>query len=129
MGLSSALSKCRGLCELEVFTLFENDVELDLVSSISSTIMERIVFTHTTTFWPPPDHAFWTQLDVILTRLVGRLERGLRLELEFRNFISTRCEGSDFGEHLPKFVERGRVSVFGTRNDLIYCSDDVRERR
>ena len=129
MGLSTALSHCRELCELEVFALSLNDLELNLVSSITSTNIEKIILTHSTAFRLPTGHAYWTQLDDILIRLVGRLERGLRLEVAFRDVTVTWRRRSDLGEHLPMFVKKGRMMVFDIRKRPIYCSDDFGERR
>ena len=129
VGLSSSLSQCRELCELEVFALSLNDVELDLVSSITSATIEKIILTHSTAFRLPAGHAYWMQLDDVLIQLVGRLERGLRLGVEFRDVTVTWRGRPDLGEHLPMFVEKGRMMVFDIKDKLIYCSDDVGERR
>jgi len=78
------LSNCRELCELEIYASCPKSPELDLILSITSTKIQRIVFTRT----PYQDNQVvrpetWAKLDNSLCRLVDRLECGLQLEVEF----------------------------------------------
>jgi hypothetical protein len=109
----SAFSHCRKLCELEVRALGRNEAELKLLSSITSTKIEKIIITHSASFWFLVGQAYWTQLDDILNRLVGQLEQGLGLEVEFRKMdVPEREIRPDLGKFLPMFMKKGRVKVF-----------------
>lgn len=106
-----------------------DDVDLNLLSSVTSTKIEKITITSSTASRLPAGHARWVRLDDILNRLVEGLERGLKLEVEFRKVRAPWVGRElDLGERLPMFVKRGRMTVFD-KNGLIYCSDGVGERR
>jgi len=86
--------------------------ESNLISSITSTNIQRITFT------PPlshkrqsvPDRPDWTKLDNCLCQLVGRLERGVRLEVVFQALDRPWWSGElDFEKYLPRVFEKGRV--------------------
>jgi len=88
-------------------------MELDLISSITSTNIRKITFTQRVASkgQTGPDHPNWTQLDNSLCRLVDRLESGLRLEVEFRA-VSARAwwnEELGFKKYLPRFYEKGEA--------------------
>ena len=123
------LSACRELLELEfeISAYPLNEMELDFISSITSTNIEKIIINRSAELNHPVDDAVWTQLDDILTELAGR--RGyqlVRLEVEFRG-------NWDFDQkmnYLPKFVERGRMIVCDRWSSYpIYCSDGPRGRK
>ena len=80
------LSNCPELRELEINAWHPGTVELDLISSITSTNIRKITFTQSLAPNRPtvPDHPNWTRLDNSLCRLVDRSECGLRLEVGFR---------------------------------------------
>jgi hypothetical protein len=125
----SALSHCRELRELEVAARDWDNAELKLLSSITSTKIEKITITHSASFWSPEGHPYWTQLDDILNQLARRLECGLRLEVEFRDVDTPGRETmSDLRKRLPMFVNKGQVRVFDN-DGSVYCSGDVGERR
>ena len=97
-------------------------MELDLLSSVTSTSVNN----YSTAFRLPAGHAYWTRLDGILIRLVGRLERRLRLKVEFWDVGVTWSGRLNVGTRLPVFVKIGRMEVFDSEDGLIYC---VREQR
>ena len=97
---------------------------LDTISSITSTNVEKIIIKHKTAFSHLAGGIFWTSLDDILTELVGRPGYKLRLEAEFRGCRGV--EGNEFDQkviHLPRFVKKGRMTVWDCGNELVYCSD------
>lgn len=116
------LSHCRELCELEFRSLGSNDTELDVISSIESRKIEKIIFANTNAFGHLVDNAFWTRLDDILIELVGRLD--CKLEVEFRDAKLGTKGWFNKKAPLPKFVEEGRVIVSDELGDLVYCSDE-----
>lgn len=119
----SVLAHCQELCELEVFALSLDDAELNLLSSITSMSVEKIILTHSTAFRLPAGHAYWAQLDHILVQLVERSERGLRLEVEFRDVSVTWRGDADLGKCLPAFLRKGGMMVSDTKNEVVYRSD------
>jgi len=108
------LSTCRELRELQICALYLGTMELNLVSSITSTNIQRITFTQPIGFEEPtvPDYCDWAVLDNSLCWLVDRLESGLWLEVEFQAFnLPTWWNGElDCEKWLPRFYERGGVS-------------------
>jgi hypothetical protein len=69
------------------------------------------------------------ELDDLLVKLVERLRYNLGLDMEFRD-VSLAWHGKrDFGECLPMFVERGRITVIDVEGQLIYRSDEGGERK
>ena len=56
-----------------------------------------------------PDPETWAQLDNSLCEIVDRLERGLRLEVEFRSLDKTAWWGGQFSFEmcLPRSYEKG----------------------
>ena len=121
----SVFSHCQELCELEIVTPNQDDVELNLLSSITSAKIEKIVISRSTAFQLPVVHAYWSRLDDILSRLVEGLEPGLRLVVEFRE-VSIGLDERRL-ERLPMFLKKGRMAIFD-ENELLYCSDNVGER-
>ena len=120
------LSPCHELreFELETWDYPPNFRELNTISSIISTNVEKIIIKHWKAFCYLPCDVFWTSLDHILTELVGRPGYKFRLEVEFREYYGV--EGSKFdqkGTHLPRFVEKGRMTVWNCEGELVYCSD------
>jgi hypothetical protein len=124
------LSHCSELRELEAFVMFANDAELDLISSITSTKIEKITLAHSPAFELPADDTYWTRLDDILVKLAERSTHPPGLEVEF---LRVRCwderPKSDLAEYLPKFVEVGWVMVLDWEGNLICSSDGARGGR
>ena len=83
-------------------------MELDLISSITSTNIQKIRFAVS----PVQDRPGWTQLDDSLCRLVDRLECGLRLEMSFRDAAMQKWWTGEqvLEKHLPRFYEKGGIS-------------------
>ena len=111
MGNPLSLSNYREFRELEIYAAYPETLELNLISSIASTNIQRIAFTQASTPREPPGpgHPCWTQLDDSLCRLVGQLKCGLRLEVEFR-VLNTQAWWSGelgFKKYLPRFYEKG----------------------
>lgn len=112
LGVPLTLSNCRELRELEICALCPRTMELDLISSITSANIRRISFTPLLSLegQSDPDHTDWAKLDNSLCQLVGRLERGARLEVEFQALNTQAWSGVlDFKKYLPKFYEKGGV--------------------
>ena len=105
------LSNCRELRELEICPLRLGPVELDLISSITSTNIQRIIFTQCLPPYELPlsDIPHWPILDDSLCRLVDRLECGRRLEVEFRGLNALAWWGGELGfkKCLPRSYEKG----------------------
>lgn len=119
-----ALSPCRKLRELEfeVSAYPLREKELDIVSSITSTNIEKIIINRRAAFYPVGD-VVWTQLDNILTELAEKSEHNVRLKVEFRGgWIAERKE-FDQKSHLPKLIGKGQVTIWDGLDKLIYCSD------
>ena len=125
------LSHCRELREFEAYLLHANDAELDLVSSITSTKIEKITFAHSPAFDLPTRHTYWARLDDVLVELVGRSEYKLRLEVEFQGVYVAPSKKSEsyLTKRLPKFVEKGRMVVLGPGGNVLYCSDEAKGER
>ena len=115
------LSHCRELREFEAYLLHANDAELDLVSSITSTKIEKIIFAHSPTFDLPTRHTYWAWLDDVLVELVGRSEYKLRLEMGFQGVYVAPSKKSEsyLTKRLPKFVEKGRMVVLGPGGNVL----------
>ncbi|KAF9645178.1 hypothetical protein BDM02DRAFT_3120600 [Thelephora ganbajun] len=126
---SLTLSHCRELREFEIYAPRPNDTDLNLISSITPTNIQKIILTHSTAFRFSAAHTYWTRFDDVLIQLINRSEYKLRLEVEFQGVYDTRGEKSVLKMYLPRFHEKGRVTILSTRNELIYCSDEARGRR
>ncbi|KAF9645698.1 hypothetical protein BDM02DRAFT_3119791 [Thelephora ganbajun] len=128
LGDHLTLLGCRELRELEICLSSAENAETDLISSISSPNIQKIIFTQSHAF----DERFvgdpsWPRLENSLCRLVDQLERKHRLEVEFHVY---NMEGGnvDFETYLPKFREKGRVMVLDrTTKMVVYCSDRVKQ--
>jgi len=116
LGDHFTLSDCRELCELEIYASSPGTAELNVISSIASTKIQKMKFTRKIS--PETlyiDHPNWKLLDNSLCRLVGQLESGLRLEVEFRELNGTPFwRGEGFEMRLPRFCEEGGVRGIGT---------------
>lgn len=121
-----ALSHCQELREFEAFALYLNDAELDLISSITSTKIEKIIFTHAPAFELSVGHTYWTRLDDALVKLAERSKRKLRLEVAFRCVNGVWDDKPDLRKYLPRFVEKGRMTVLGHEYEVLYSSDEVK---
>ena len=108
------LSNCQELCDLYIYMSQPWIVEPGLISSITSTNIQRITFNHQflPDELPEQDRPDWTQLDNSLCRLVDRLERGLQLEVNFDSAAIQRWWTGELGlkKCLPRFYEKGGVS-------------------
>ena len=108
------LSNCQELRELDLSVMHPWRVELGLISSITSTHMQRITFNHPRMYHELPvrDRPDWTQFDDSLCRLVDRSERGLRLEVSFYKPPMQVWWTGELGlkKRLPRFYEKGGVS-------------------
>ena len=102
-----------------------NDAEVVLLSSIASTKIKRIIIKFSPAFELPVGHTHWKGLDAVLVRLAEQSEYKLRLEVEFRGTydMSDKCQEPDLTKYLPRFVERGRMVVFGPDEKVLFCSD------
>ena len=90
-----------------------------------SEYIKKIVFSRLGASNAVVDGAFWMTLDDILIELVKRPECKLRLEVEFRGYWHAGEQRFDKQIRLPKFVEKGRMTVWDCWNSRkIYCSDD-----
>jgi hypothetical protein len=124
----SIFTRCRELRELEIVAQFLSYKNLDLISSISSTKIEKIILTRSVVFRFSEARTAWARLDKILVQLVHRSKRST-LEVEFRD-VSVTWEGKlNLGKYLPMFVEKGRMTVLDPEGQLIYCSDGAAEGR
>lgn len=115
---SLMLSHCQKLRELEVYMPRANDAELNLISSITSTKIEKIILTCSPAFGLSASDTYWTRLDEMLVELAGRSKR--KLEMEFRSVSDGKLVTVNY---LPKFRGKGRVVVFGGQREMIHCSD------
>ncbi|KAF9791921.1 hypothetical protein BJ322DRAFT_1102454 [Thelephora terrestris] len=117
------LSHCRELRELEASTLCLKDAKLGLLSSITSTKIEKIILASQYGFERLVEQTHWTKLDAVLIELAERSMHGPRLEVAFRDVNGGWDKNTDFSKYLPKFVERGRVVVLGRGHEV--PSDEV----
>jgi len=105
------LSGCQELRELEIYALRPGALELNLISSITSTKIRRITFTLPIAFRRQAvlDSPNWIELDDSLCRLVDRSEDGVQLEVEFRALNAQAWWNGDLGfkRYLPRFYEKG----------------------
>lgn len=106
-----------------------NDAELRLISSITSTSIEKITLNHSPAFKLPVGDPYWARLDAVLTKLAERSKYMLGLEVAFWYFEGVWDEESDLAEYLPKFAEKGRMTVLSNNREVLYTSDDVWKRR
>ena len=106
-----------------------NGMELDIIPSVTSTKIEKIVIAGTAAFSYPVGNPFWTRLDVILIKLNERSKSKFGLDVEFCNTENVRGKVFDNKFHLPRFVEKGRMTVLDDLNELVYCSGEPKERK
>lgn len=109
------LSSCQELRELEIYALRPGTVELNLISSITSTNLRRIAFTQPLTLEGRTilDHPDWIRLDNSLCQLVDRLGCGPQLEVEFQALDAQIWWTAELGfkKHLPRFCEKRKAGV------------------
>ena len=124
------LSACHELRELE----FEisanplNEMELDFISSVASTNIEKIIINRSAELDHPVGDDFWTQLDDVLAELAERRECKLvRLEVEFwGNWgVVGGMERDQKMAFLPKFVEKGGMIFWVCWNSHPICCPDT----
>jgi hypothetical protein len=123
------LSHCLELRELEIVASRLTDAHLNLVSSITSSRIEKITLDRSPAFMLPAGHTYWTRLDEVFVRLVGRREYKAGLEVVFAGVVVAWDGKLDLGKYLPMFVEKGRMVVLDTKRRSIYRSDEAREKR
>ena len=102
------LSNCRELRELEIYASHPGTMELNLISSITSTKIQRIAFARALTLQGPPalGHSDWAKLDDSLCQLVDQSECGLQLEVDEQAWWGGEL---GFKKHLPRFHEKGEA--------------------
>ena len=100
------LSPCRELRKLE-FTAASLPEGLDLISSIQSTNIEKIIFNYDAT--DPPGHAVRTRLYGTVAELARRLGHGIKLDFRYGSSRRMVGEREGFGPRvrLPIFVGKG----------------------
>jgi len=125
------LSNCRGLRELQVSLPALAQDEISLLSSITSTNLQKIVLSARYGFersGEPAFAAYYQEIDDCLCQLVERLRRsGYKHELEVALHICGVPEDEKaLEEFLPKFKEQGRVTLMlgGEKRDT-FCSDSI----
>ena len=109
VGNPLTLARCRRLQELKINASEPAIAELNLISTIASTSIQRIVFSQTfvSQRLPAPDHPDWTRLDRSLCQLIGGSEQGLLLNVEFQALDTQAWWDGELGfrKHLPRFCE------------------------
>jgi len=109
VGNPLSLSNCRELRELRIYALHPGTPELNLISSITSTNIQKIAFTRP--YSPPEslplDHPNWTKLDYSLCQLVDRSECGLEVEFQALDVQAWWSGELGFKKYLPRFFEKG----------------------
>jgi hypothetical protein len=109
IGNPLTLSNCRQLHQLSIRMSPPDDLDLDLLSSITSTSIEKITFTLSNTHRFPPDHIYWSRVDGRLCQLADRLGRQGRLEIEIR--VYHLVHDARHTDYLLGFQEKGQVRV------------------
>src|ERR1700759_3143755 len=97
-------------------------MELNLISSITSTNIQKITFIKARGFPESPQgHTYWTKLDTSLCQLINQSRCKFPLEAEFQvAHMDVRGRKQDFGKYLPRFIEsNGRVRVVNKSNSTI----------
>ena len=106
------------------------------LSSITSTKLRKIIFSEANdNFWRivgRPADSDWTLVDNQLCELVDRLRamgyrHTLEAELRFLNMIGNP-EIRDFNTFLPKFGEKGVVTVINTIQGRRFLHSSTRDR-
>jgi hypothetical protein len=103
-------------------------VHLNLISSITSTKIEKIILAESPAFKLSVGDTYWTKLDDVLVNLAGRREHKVGLEVVFAGVTVTWDGKLDLGKYLPMFVERGRMVVLDTKDQPVCHSDEAGER-
>ena len=93
--------------------MYPDDAELVLISSITSTKIEKITLNYSSAFGYFVRQPHWTRLDDILVKLGEQSECELGLLVEIRVALITPDE--ELTKYLPRFVEKGRVIVSDMR--------------
>jgi len=103
-------------------------MELDLVSSITSTNIRKITFTKSFALQDyPVGDTYWKKLDSSLCQLVDQSGCEHQLEMKFQAY-NVQCWMVEFEEYLPKFHGKGRVTVVNQdSNMVVYCSDCAKQ--
>ena len=93
--------------------MYTDDAVLVLISSITSTKIEKITLNYSSAFGHFVRQPHWTRLDNILVKLGEQSECELGLLVEIRVALITPDE--ELTKYLPRFVEKGRVIVSDMR--------------
>jgi hypothetical protein len=131
-----ALSRCQELREFEISVTHPGPEEVDLVSSISPTSIQKVTFVHQSSVRDPSgSETGWEILDDPLCQLADRLGRKRVLEVEVRLMGTEVMEAEDrtgglaIANSFGKFKEKGRVKVvrvglYGAES-VVYTPDCV----
>ena len=101
--------------------------QVSLIPTITSTDIQKIVFSPFSV--RDGEGQFWSSLDTGLSSLVDRLRASGHhhvLDVDFRRDVNfaKRVLGAGPDGFLPKFRERGRVTILETPSErVLYCSD------
>lgn len=118
------LSHCQELREFETFGMYMDDYELDFVSSITSTKIQKIILANSPAFELSVGHPYWRKFDGILIKLVEQSGPGHGLEVGFRGGEGV-SDKTDLRKYLPRFVEKGRIVILGDEYEVLYTSDEA----
>jgi hypothetical protein len=112
--------------ELGVPATTLRDQELVCIWAITSTKIAKIIIRRYPDYRYSREVTNWTLLDEILIGLVERPGRctETKLEVEFR-YSDPDMELGDEEVCLPKFVERGLVTVWGRQGEVVYRSGAI----
>ena len=117
------LSKCRELRELEICESTSKILAPDLIASVTSMNIQKIIFTESCSIQElHADYDYWRRLDESLCQVVERSGYERRLEVVFHAF-NTWHGRPDLEELLPVFRKRGRMKILdGVTDMVVYCS-------
>ena len=132
MDISTGLSHCSELCEVEFSALRPTQTHTTTISSIASINLSKITFSsqsQATTLDAFLDYPHWTDFDNCISALADKLgELGSRrtLEVEFR--FEPDPDSVDppwyLRGFLPKFGEKGRVRIVDLSNGRDLVTED-----
>ena len=132
---SVAISRCQELREFEISVAHPGSEEVALVSSISPTSIQKVIFVCQPFVRDPSrSDTGWEILDIPLYQLADQLRRKRVLEVEFR-LMGTgvtgengRTGGLEIANSLKRFKEIGQITVVWVGSggsETVYSSDRV----